>query len=119
MDQSVLNILIQFPLVAAFMWFALKVTSDQRAEIERLEKQWQSEIERIVDQWTQDIKRRDDEWREFTREQNVQWRGFIGDFWERSTQADDLVASRLAELANVLKSLSDDFKDHDRRANAK
>ena len=54
-------------------------------------------------------------WRLFSDKQSLIWQNFIKDIVERSSSSDDMVAMRLTELASIIKSLSDDFRDHDSR----
>ena len=93
MPSEYINLLIQIPLVGIFVWFALRLSADYRADAEKRDKQWQT----------------------FIDQQNELWRSFIKDLVERSSSADDIVSQRLAELATVIRSLLDDFKTHDQR----
>lgn len=91
MPDQVISLLIQIPLVGAFMWFALRLSADYRADTDKRDKQWQAFIE----------------------QQNELWRNFIRELVERSSNADDMVSQRLSELATITRSLLDDFRSHD------
>lgn len=91
MNADFASLLIQVPLLAAFIWFTLRLSSDYRADTALRDAQWQG----------------------FISQQNELWRSFIKELVERSSTADDVVSQRLYELATLIKSLLDDFKTHD------
>lgn len=93
-EQQLVPLIVQVPLVGAFIFFALRLSADYRADADRRDKQWQAFIE----------------------QQNVLWRGFIKDLNEQNCTSNDLTSQRLAELAQIIGSLLNDFKAHDQRA---
>lgn len=93
MPEYAINLLIQVPLVGAFIFFALRLSADYRADTERRDKQWQTFIE----------------------QQNILWRNFIKDINDQNCARDDLNSQRLAELAQIIGALQADFRLHDQR----
>lgn len=93
LSQEIVQLLIQVPLLGVFVWFTLKLSGDFRA----------------------DTAKRDEQWQKFIEQQNELWRNFIRELVERSLSADDTVSQRLGELGIVIRSLIDDFKNHDQR----
>ena len=96
-EQQLVPLVVQIPLVFAFMWFTLRLSADYRA----------------------DAVRRDTQWQAFIEQQNILWRGFIKDMNEQSHASNDLTSQRLSELAQIISSLLDDFKAHDQRTNVR
>jgi hypothetical protein len=96
-EQQLIPLAVQIPLVLAFMWFALRMSAEYRADAERRDKQWQA----------------------FMELQNGLWRNFIKDMNDTSCASGDLQAQRLGELAQIIASLKEDFKEHDQRVNVK
>jgi hypothetical protein len=90
-QPEVLSLLIQVPILGAFIWFTLRLSSDFRA----------------------DAKIRDTQWQDFIKQENILWRGFVQELVEKSTVADDMVSQRLFELVGIIKDLQGDFKVHD------
>ena len=90
-QPEALSLLIQIPLLGAFIWFTLRLSADFRA----------------------DAKIRDTQWQDFIRQENVLWRGFVQELVDKSTVADDMVSQRLFELVGIIRELQHDFKTHD------
>jgi hypothetical protein len=96
-EQQLVPLIVQIPLVFAFMWFTLRLSGDHRADAIRRDVQWQAFIE----------------------QQNILWRNFIKDLTEQGRASNDLTSQRLSELAQIISSLLDDFKVHDQRTNVR
>ena len=104
MTEQQVFLLLQVPLVGLFIFYALRISADNRADVSKRDEQWRAFLET---QSKQSIA--------FMEQQNVIWRGFVKDMIETSTDSRDLNTQRLAELATVIKALQDDFKMHDQR----
>lgn len=92
-QPEALSLLIQIPLLGAFIWFTLRLSADFRSDAKERDKQWQI----------------------FMDQQNVLWRGFVKELVDKSVIADDMVSQRLFELVGIIKELQSDFKLHDQR----
>lgn len=104
MTEQQVFLLLQVPLVGMFIFYALRISADNRADVSKRDEQWRAFIEQLSKQSTA-----------FMEQQNVIWRGFVKDMIETATESRDMNTQRLAELATVMKSLQDDFKAHDQR----
>ena len=88
MNPDYISLLIQVPILGAFIWFTLRLSSDFRA----------------------DTKTRDVQWQAFIAQQNDLWRSFIKDMLDTSNRAEDMTAHRLQELAAIISVLRDDLR---------
>lgn len=104
MDSNLVSLLIQIPLVGAFMWFSLRLSSDYRADINKRDTQWQA----FIKEQNELHEKRSDQ-------QNEIWRHFIQELVERSSESEDMTSQRLTELAGIIKQLLDKFESHDSR----
>jgi hypothetical protein len=79
MPESVINLLIQIPLVGIFIWFILE--RDKRSDVKQLE--------------------RDEQWREFLKEQRAQNNAAVSRLAEEQKE----MRAEFAKLAGVIEHL--------------
>lgn len=108
MPEYAVNLLIQVPLVGMFIFYALRTSADNRADAAKRDEQWRTFLEQQAKSNAA-----------FIEQQNILWRGFIKDMNDTSCASGDLQAQRLGELAQILSSLKDEFRNHDARTIAK
>lgn len=105
MPDYAVNLLIQVPLVGMFIFYALRTSNDNRADSAKRDEQWRAFLEQQAKSNAA-----------FVEQQNILWRGFIKDMNDMSCASGDLQAQRLAELAQIIGALQQDFRAHDQRA---
>lgn len=104
------SILVQVPLVAAFIWFALqlnkshntamdKILTDNRTAIDKIIADSRASNVSVMRDWREVLKQRDEQWQSFLREQRTS-----------TNEAIDTLAERLAEISRIVAELDRDVR---------
>jgi len=88
------SILIQIPLVGAFIWFALKLNASHQRTIDKL----------IADGRVSSLSVMTD-WRNYLSKRDEQWLQFLVDQRDSQNRTLDTFAQRLSDLSNVVSDL--------------
>lgn len=86
--------LIQIPLVAAFIWFALQLNKSHQNAMDKL----------IIDNRAANMSVMAD-WRENLRQRDLQWQNFLIEQRNSTNEALDSVAERMSEISRVVADL--------------
>lgn len=86
------SILVQIPLVAAFIWFALKLNSDHQKTIDKIVADNRAANISVMTDWRNYLKERDGQWLQFLLEQRNSQNATLDAFAERLSDLSHTVA---------------------------
>ncbi len=88
------SILVQIPLVAAFIWFALRLNADHQKTIDKIVADNRAANMSVMMDWRNYLKERDGQWLQFLLEQRNSQNATL-----------DVFAERIADLSHAVSDL--------------
>ena len=99
------SFLVQVPLVAIFIWFALRLNADHQKAVDKLVSDQQQAVDKIVVDNRASSSSVMVDWRKYLKDRDEQWIQFLIEQRSSQNATMDMFSQRLSDLSHVVSDL--------------